>query len=56
MQESMMTFNFDIIYQKGSEMPADFLSQNVVYAIKVNLNVGLERDEMEKTQDQEDWI
>jgi hypothetical protein len=26
----MNTYNFDIIYKKGSEMPADYLSRNLV--------------------------
>jgi hypothetical protein len=29
----MNTYNFDIIYKKGSEMPADYLSCNLVNAI-----------------------
>jgi hypothetical protein len=29
----MNTFDFDIIYKKGSEMPADYLSRNLVAAI-----------------------
>jgi hypothetical protein len=31
--EVMNTYDFDIIYKKGSEMPADYLSQNLVNAI-----------------------
>ena len=30
LQEAMLTFNFEIMYKKGSEMPADFLSRNMV--------------------------
>ena len=26
----MLTFDFEIVYKKGSEMPADFLSRNMV--------------------------
>ena len=30
LQEAMLTFNFEIIYKKGSEMPSNVLSQNMV--------------------------
>jgi hypothetical protein len=30
LQEVMNTYDFDIIYKKGSEMPADYLSRNLV--------------------------
>ena len=33
LQEAMNTFDFDILYKKGSEMPADFLSRNAIDAI-----------------------
>ena len=33
LQEAMGKFNFEILYKKGSEMPADYLSRNVVAAI-----------------------
>ena len=33
LQEAMNEFDFEIVYKKGSEMPADFLSRNVVDAI-----------------------
>ena len=33
LQEVMNTYDFDIIYKKGSEMPADYLSRNLVNAI-----------------------
>ncbi len=33
LQEIMNTYDFDIIYKKGSEMPADYLSQNFIAAI-----------------------
>jgi hypothetical protein len=34
----MNSFSFDIVYKKGDEMPADFLSRNAVDAIQFNLN------------------
>ncbi len=33
LQEVMNTYDFDIIYKKGSEMPVDYLSRNLVNAI-----------------------
>ncbi len=33
LQEAMNTFDFEIIYKKGSEMPADYLSRNLISAI-----------------------
>jgi hypothetical protein len=33
LQEFMNSFDFDIIYKKGSKMPADYLSHNLVIAI-----------------------
>ena len=33
LQEAMNTYDFEIVYKKGSEMPADFLSRNVVTSI-----------------------
>jgi hypothetical protein len=33
LQEIMNSFNFDIIYKKGSEMPTDYLSRNLINAI-----------------------
>jgi hypothetical protein len=50
MQEAMNTYDFEIIYQKGSEMPADYLSRNVVNSIQI------EDGQMEKAQDAEEWI
>jgi hypothetical protein len=44
------TIHFKIIYQKGSEIPADYLSQNVVNSIQI------EDGQMEKAQDSEEWI
>jgi hypothetical protein len=36
LQEAMNTFDFEIIYKKGSEMPADYLSRNLISAISWN--------------------
>jgi hypothetical protein len=33
LQEIMNTYDFDIVYRKGSEMPADYFSRNLVAAI-----------------------
>ncbi len=33
LQEIMNTYDFEIMYKKGSEMPADYLSRNLVNAI-----------------------
>jgi hypothetical protein len=33
LQEIMNTYDFDIVYKKGSEMPADYLSLNLVNTI-----------------------
>jgi hypothetical protein len=33
LQKVMKTYDFDIIYKKGSEMPADYLSCNLINAI-----------------------
>jgi hypothetical protein len=32
----MNTFDFEIIYKKGSKMPADYLSRNLISAISWN--------------------
>ena len=50
LQEAMNEFNFDIVYKKGSEMPADFLSRNVVAAISWN------NKEMAQAQDKDSFI
>ena len=50
MQEAMNTIDFEIIYQKSSEMLADYLSQNVIDSLQI------EDGQMEKTHDLEDWI
>jgi hypothetical protein len=38
LQQMMNLFSFEIIYKKGEEMPADFLSRNAVDAISSDLN------------------
>jgi len=35
LQELMNTFDFEIMYKKGSEMPADFLSRNAINTINL---------------------
>ena len=40
LQEIMNTFDFEIMYKKGSEMPADFLSRNAINSINLD-NVSL---------------
>ena len=50
MQEAMLEYDFEIIYQKGSEMPADYLSRNVVDL------VHCDDEEMVKAQEEEIWI
>ena len=35
-QEAMLKYDFEIVYKKGSEMPADFLSRNAVDTIRFN--------------------
>ena len=37
LQQMMNLFSFEIIYKKGEEMPADFLSRNAVDAISSDL-------------------
>jgi len=45
LQEMMNTYDFTIQYKKGSEMPADFLSRNVVNSISWNsLDLAQEQD------------
>ncbi len=36
LQEAMNSYDFEIIYKKGSKMPADFLSRNVIDSISWN--------------------
>jgi hypothetical protein len=50
MQEDLNTYDFEIIYQKGNEMPADNLSTNVVDSIQI------EDGQMGKAQDTKEWI
>ena len=50
LQEAMNQFDFDIIYKKGSEMPADFLSRNIVAA------VGLTNEQLISEQNQDPVI
>jgi hypothetical protein len=38
LQQMMNLFSFEIIYKKGEEMPADFLSRNAVDSISSDLN------------------
>ncbi len=38
LQQMMNLFSFEVIYKKGDEMPADFLSRNVVDAIPFDLS------------------
>ena len=38
LQQMMNMFSFEIIYKKGEEMPADFLSRNAVDSISSNLS------------------
>jgi hypothetical protein len=33
LQQAMQAFDFQIMYKKGSEIPADFLSRNLVDAV-----------------------
>ena len=47
LQEAMLEFDFETVYKKGSEMPADFLSRNVVNAISFSnkdLKEGQQQD------------
>ena len=50
LQEIMNTFDFEIMYKKGSEMPADFLSRNVVASI----NLG--NEELAQQQQQDEFL
>ena len=44
LQEAMLTFDFEIVYKKGSEMPANFLSRNMVVD-SITFNKDKIRDE-----------
>ncbi len=37
LQEAMQTLNVEIMYKKGSEMPANYLSQNILDVISWKL-------------------
>lgn len=50
LQEAMNSYDFEICYKKGEEMPADFLSRNVVSAI------GWTNDEMNRFQEADPLI
>ena len=50
MQEAFSEFDFKIVYKKGSEMPADFLSRNVVELL------DYEHSEWVEKQNSEEWI
>jgi glutaredoxin-related protein len=57
-QEAILKYNFEIIHQKGSEMPACFLSQNVVSQLHQNRINSLKFDDqkLELDEVQEPWI
>ena len=44
LQEAMLTFEFETVYKKGSEMPANFLSRNMVVD-SITFNKDKIRDE-----------
>ena len=50
LQEIMNTYDFEIIYKKGSEMPADFLSRNVISSI------SLENQDLANHQQQDPFL
>jgi hypothetical protein len=53
----MLKYDFEIIYQKGSEMPADFLSRNVVSQLRqkrIN-SLQFENQDFKLEQDKEPW-
>lgn len=50
LQEAMNSYDFEIRYKKGEEMPADFLSRNVVSAI------GWSNEEINKLQEKDPLI
>jgi hypothetical protein len=57
-QEAILKYDFEIIHQKGSEMPAYFLSQNVVSQLHQNRINSLKFDDqkLELDEVQEPWI
>jgi hypothetical protein len=48
LQQMMNVFSFEIIYKKGEEMPADFLSRNAVDAISSNLSNYAQKQNKDK--------
>jgi hypothetical protein len=57
-QEAMLKYDFEIIFQKGSKMPADFLSQNVVSQLRqkrIN-SLQFEDQDFKLKQYKEPWI
>jgi transposase InsO family protein len=50
LQEMMNTFDFEIMYKKGAEMPADFLSRNVVASINLN------NEELAQKQQEDEFL
>jgi len=49
LQQMMNLFDFEIIYKKGAEMPADFLSRNAVDSIGLDLlTFAIEQDKDER--------
>ncbi len=57
-QEAMIKYDFEIMYQKGSEMPADFLSRNVVSQLRQKCinSLQFEDQDFELEQNKEPWI
>jgi Reverse transcriptase (RNA-dependent DNA polymerase)/RNase H-like domain found in reverse transcriptase/Integrase zinc binding domain/Integrase core domain len=49
LQEMMNVYDFEIIYKKGSEMPADFLSRNVVSAVHADSTRIIELQNSDET-------
>ena len=47
LQEAMNQFDFEILYKKGSEMPADFLSRNVVNSISLSNEKLIEQQDLD---------
>jgi hypothetical protein len=50
LQELMNTFDFEIMYKKGSEMPADFLSRNAINTI------NLQAEDLAQHQQQDPFL
>ena len=51
-QKAMLEFDFEIIHMAGAEMPADFLSRNVVNMI----NLESDNHKWREAQNEEPWI